>query len=105
MKKALILPLAALIGMTVLTGCTRTSYAIQTNDGRTIISDGKPSESDAGLLAYTDASNRLIKPTLKRFPKYRINNALCGIKPPSGGFILSVSRPPLFINPLFFLCC
>ncbi|MGC0903745.1 YgdI/YgdR family lipoprotein [Pantoea agglomerans] len=56
MKKTLILPLAALIGMTVLTGCTRTSYAIQTNDGRTIISDGKPSESDAGLLAYTDAN-------------------------------------------------
>ncbi|MFP3481217.1 YgdI/YgdR family lipoprotein, partial [Burkholderia sp. SIMBA_057] len=37
-------------------GCTRTSYAIQTSDGRTIISDGKPSESDAGLLAYTDAN-------------------------------------------------
>jgi len=56
MKKALILPLAALIGMTVLTGCTRTSYAIHTNDGRTIISDGKPSESDACLLAYKDAN-------------------------------------------------
>lgn len=56
MKKALILPLAALIGMTVLSGCTRTSYAIHTNDGRTIISDGKPSESDAGLLGYTDAN-------------------------------------------------
>ncbi|WP_054633876.1 YgdI/YgdR family lipoprotein [Pantoea stewartii] len=56
MKKILILPLAVLIGMTALTGCTRTSYAIHTNDGRTIISDGKPSESDAGLLGYTDAN-------------------------------------------------
>jgi hypothetical protein len=37
-------------------GCTRTSYAIHTNDGRTIISDGKPKESDTGLLGYTDAN-------------------------------------------------
>ncbi|WP_409075579.1 YgdI/YgdR family lipoprotein [Pantoea sp. C3] len=56
MKKFLILPLAALLGMAALTGCTSTSYAIHTNDGRTIISDGKPAESDAGLLAYTDAN-------------------------------------------------
>lgn len=56
MKKTLILPLAVLIGMAALSGCTRTSYAIHTNDGRTIISDGKPSESDAGLLGYTDAN-------------------------------------------------
>ena len=39
-----------------LTGCTRTSYAIHTNDGRTIVSDGKPKESDSGLLGYTDAN-------------------------------------------------
>ncbi|MGX9306939.1 YgdI/YgdR family lipoprotein [Pantoea ananatis] len=56
MKKTLILPLAVLISMAALSGCTRTSYAIHTNDGRTIISDGKPSESDAGLLGYTDAN-------------------------------------------------
>ncbi|PQL08480.1 YgdI/YgdR family lipoprotein [Pantoea ananatis] len=56
MKKTLILPLAVLFGMAALSGCTRTSYAIHTNDGRTIISDGKPSESDAGLLGYTDAN-------------------------------------------------
>ena len=34
----------------------RTSYAIHTNDGRTIVSDGKPKESDSGLLGYTDAN-------------------------------------------------
>lgn len=56
MKKILIFPIAAIIGMTVLTGCTRTSYAIHTNDGRTIISDGKPAETDAGLLGYVDAN-------------------------------------------------
>ncbi|WP_417649284.1 YgdI/YgdR family lipoprotein [Klebsiella pneumoniae] len=26
------------------------------NDGRTIVSDGKPKESDSGLLGYTDAN-------------------------------------------------
>ncbi|MFM4576694.1 YgdI/YgdR family lipoprotein, partial [Klebsiella pneumoniae] len=36
--------------------CTRTSYAIHTNDGRTIVSDGKPTESDSGLLGYKDAN-------------------------------------------------
>lgn len=56
MKKTLIIPLAALLAVTALSGCTRTSYAIHTTDGRTIISDGKPKESDAGLLGYTDAN-------------------------------------------------
>lgn len=56
MKKALIIPFIALCGMAALSGCTSTSYAIHTNDGRTIISDGKPKESDAGLLGYTDAN-------------------------------------------------
>ncbi|MBD3703677.1 YgdI/YgdR family lipoprotein [Klebsiella pneumoniae] len=41
--------------LSALTGCTRTSYAIHTNDGRTIVSD-KPKESDSGLLGYTDAN-------------------------------------------------
>jgi len=44
MKKALIIPLGVLLAATVLSGCTRTSYAIHTNDGRTIISDGKPKQ-------------------------------------------------------------
>lgn len=56
MKKALIIPLSVLLAATALSGCTRTSYAIHTNDGRTIISDGKPHESETGLLGYKDAN-------------------------------------------------
>lgn len=56
MNRKLILPLAALISVVALSGCTRTSYAIQTNDARTIISDGKPKEAETGLLEYTDAN-------------------------------------------------
>ncbi|KAB7895949.1 YgdI/YgdR family lipoprotein [Rouxiella sp. S1S-2] len=56
MKKLIILPMAAVLCLAALTGCTRTSYAIHTNDARTIISDGKPKETDAGLLGYTDAN-------------------------------------------------
>ena len=56
MKKIIFSTLAAIIALSALTGCTRTSYAIHTNDGRTIVSDGKPKETDAGLLGYTDAN-------------------------------------------------
>lgn len=56
MNRTLLLPLAALISVTALSGCTRTSYAIQTNDARTIISDGKPKEAPTGLLEFTDAN-------------------------------------------------
>lgn len=56
MKKITFSMLAALIALSALTGCTRTSYAIHTSDGRTIVSDGKPKETEAGLLGYTDAN-------------------------------------------------
>ncbi|CAM3721625.1 hypothetical protein BS639_14925 [Rouxiella silvae] len=56
MKKLIILPMAAVLCLAALTGCTRTSYAIHTNDARTIISDGKPKETDTGMLGYTDAN-------------------------------------------------
>ncbi|AIM21544.1 hypothetical protein BMF90_16760 [Serratia sp. OLHL2] len=56
MKKALVLPAIALVAIAALSGCTRTSYAIHTHDGRTIISDGKPKETSAGLIGYTDAN-------------------------------------------------
>jgi hypothetical protein len=56
MNRTLLLPLAALISVAALSGCTRTSYAIQTNDARTIVSDGKPKEAHTGLLEYTDAN-------------------------------------------------
>ncbi|MBK0004777.1 YgdI/YgdR family lipoprotein [Erwinia sp. S38] len=56
MKKIFLTTFAAIVALSVLTGCTRTSYAIHTNDGRTIISDGKPKESSTGLIGYTDAN-------------------------------------------------
>lgn len=56
MKKVIFPVVMAIIALSALTGCTRTSYAIHTVDGRTIVSDGKPKESDAGLLGYTDAN-------------------------------------------------
>lgn len=55
MKKAFIISLTAFLSVAALTGCTRSSYAIHTNDARTIISDGKPTTSDTGMLGYTDA--------------------------------------------------
>lgn len=56
MKKIFVLAFATVIALSALPGCTRTSYAIHTNDGRAIISDGKPKESETGLLGYTDAN-------------------------------------------------
>ncbi|ATZ11384.1 YgdI/YgdR family lipoprotein [Erwinia amylovora] len=57
MNKVIALPLAALLCVAALSGCTRSSYAIHTSDGRTIISDGKPHEDNkTGLIAYTDAN-------------------------------------------------
>jgi len=36
-------------------GCS-SNYAIQTNDGRTIVSEGKPKvDKDTGLIKYKDA--------------------------------------------------
>ncbi|WP_114263506.1 YgdI/YgdR family lipoprotein, partial [Klebsiella pneumoniae] len=49
MKKIFVSVFAAAVALSALTGCTRTSYVIHTNDGRTIVSDGKPKESDSGL--------------------------------------------------------
>jgi len=56
MKKILFSAAAAFVVVSALAGCTRTSYAIHTLDGRTIVSDGKPEESDTGMLGYTDAN-------------------------------------------------
>jgi outer membrane protein assembly factor BamE (lipoprotein component of BamABCDE complex) len=59
MKKTVLFPLVALVCIAALSGCTRSSYAIHTNDGRTIVSDGKPHEdAKTGLIAYTDANGK-----------------------------------------------
>ncbi|XXN66107.1 YgdI/YgdR family lipoprotein (plasmid) [Enterobacter ludwigii] len=56
MKKSILLSITAVIALSALTGCTRTSYAIHTNDGRTIVTDGKPQDAETGLLGYVDAN-------------------------------------------------
>ena len=56
MKKRLFFPRSPRFAIAALSGCTRTSYAIHTHDGRTLISDGKPKETAAGLIGYTDAN-------------------------------------------------
>lgn len=55
-KNTTLLPVILIVSLSTLTGCSHTSYAIHTTDGRTIISDGKPQRSDTGLLGYTDAN-------------------------------------------------
>ncbi|MEP8557739.1 YgdI/YgdR family lipoprotein, partial (plasmid) [Enterobacter hormaechei] len=56
MKKIFVSVFAAAVALSALTGCTSTSYAIHTNDGLTIVCDGKPIDSDSGLLGYSDAN-------------------------------------------------
>ncbi|MEP8697163.1 YgdI/YgdR family lipoprotein, partial [Enterobacter roggenkampii] len=50
MKKIFVSVFAAAVALSAITGCSRTSYAIHTIDGRTIVCVGKPKESDSGLL-------------------------------------------------------
>jgi len=46
---------SALVLSALLAGCS-SNYAIQTNDGRTIVSEGKPRvDRDTGLIKYKDA--------------------------------------------------
>ncbi|WP_034913165.1 MULTISPECIES: YgdI/YgdR family lipoprotein [Erwinia] len=56
MKKTLSMSVAALLAVAALAGCSHSNYAIHTKDGRTIISDGKPQGTEAGLLGYIDAN-------------------------------------------------
>ncbi|MGK0603368.1 YgdI/YgdR family lipoprotein [Yokenella regensburgei] len=56
MKKMLMFAVTAIFSIMVLSGCTRSSYAIYTHDGRTIVSKVKPAQTSAGLLGYTDAN-------------------------------------------------
>lgn len=56
MKKRLIISIAAMLAITALSGCSHSNYAIHTKDGRTIISDGKPTGTETGLLGYVDAN-------------------------------------------------
>lgn len=54
MKKRYVVS-SVLVLAALLTGCSN-NYAIQTNDGRTIVSEGKPKvDRDTGLIKYKDA--------------------------------------------------
>jgi uncharacterized protein YcfL len=54
MKKGYLLA-SAIVFSALLAGCS-SNYAIQTNDGRTIVSEGKPKvDQDTGLIKYKDA--------------------------------------------------
>ncbi|WP_312240639.1 YgdI/YgdR family lipoprotein [Pantoea sp.] len=61
MKKKM-LPVIALMlmtGVTALTGCS-SNQVMTTNDGRSIITDGKPQiDEETGLISYTDAQTGL----------------------------------------------
>lgn len=40
-----------------LSACSGPNYVMHTNDGRTIVSDGKPKTDDeTGMISYTDAN-------------------------------------------------
>ena len=52
---------AAIISACMLTfalsACSGSNYVMHTNDGRTIVSDGKPqTDNDTGMISYKDAN-------------------------------------------------
>ncbi|HEY0209900.1 YgdI/YgdR family lipoprotein [Acerihabitans sp.] len=56
MKKSLYV-LSACVLTLMLAGCADNNYAMHTNDGRTIVSEGKPKVDDqTGMISYKDAN-------------------------------------------------
>ncbi|WP_437888457.1 YgdI/YgdR family lipoprotein [Phytobacter sp. V91] len=56
MKKAAAIISACMLTFT-LSACSGPNYAMHTNDGRTIISEGKPKTDDqTGMISYKDAN-------------------------------------------------
>jgi Bacterial protein of unknown function (DUF903). len=55
MKRTVILSLFTAVTL-FTAGCAKHTYSIVTQDGRTIISEGKPKETSAGLVGYVDAN-------------------------------------------------
>ncbi|MBL1240083.1 YgdI/YgdR family lipoprotein [Enterobacter hormaechei] len=56
MNKVFVSVFAAAVALSALAGCSRTSYAMHSNDGRIIVSDGNPKDSCSSLLGYTGAN-------------------------------------------------
>lgn len=45
------------VAITFTLGACSSNYVMHTNDGRTIVSDGKPvTDNDTGMIKYTDAN-------------------------------------------------
>jgi hypothetical protein len=56
MKKTAAIISACLLSF-ALSACSGPNYALHTNDGRTIVSDGKPKTDDqTGMISYKDAN-------------------------------------------------
>ena len=55
MKKTLALSIVTAATL-LMAGCAKHTYSIVTQDGRTIISEGKPKETSAGLVGFVDAN-------------------------------------------------
>jgi Bacterial protein of unknown function (DUF903). len=56
MKKTAAIISAGLLTFT-LSACSGTNYVMHTNDGRTIVADGKPKTDDeTGMISYKDAN-------------------------------------------------
>ncbi|KOC91879.1 YgdI/YgdR family lipoprotein [Winslowiella iniecta] len=57
MKKTILTASAIAIGL-FLSGCAN-DHIMHTNDGRTIVADGKPQvDSDTGMITYKDAQGK-----------------------------------------------
>lgn len=49
----------ALIMMAFSLGACSSNYVLHTNDGRTIVADGKPKvDEDTGMISYTDVNGQ-----------------------------------------------
>lgn len=56
MKKTAAIISASMLAFT-LSACSSPNYVMHTNDGRTIVSDGKPkTDNETGMISYTDAN-------------------------------------------------
>ena len=60
-KEKMMKKTAAIISACMLTfalsACSGSNYVMHTNDGRTIVSDGKPqTDNDTGMISYKDAN-------------------------------------------------
>lgn len=79
---------AAIISACMLTfalsACSGSNYVMHTNDGRTIVSDGKPqTDNDTGMISYKDANGnkqQINRTDVKRWSNWISNSRSQGKK-------------------------